>query len=297
MAVAATGFFDGVHLGHASVIGTLVRTARERGDRSLVLTLWPHPRTVLQDDARSLRLLTTLQEKKDLLLGMGVDEVAVLPFTRDFASMSAGAYLDLLKTSYGVSELVLGYDNRLGSDSLLPDALAPLAASKGLGTVVVPASEQGSGAVSSTRIRAALEQGDVGAAAEMLGRPYMLHGVVVAGNRLGRTIGFPTANMQMYEPLKLVPGPGSYLVEVCAPGGKFYGMTNIGVRPTVGRDTAVTVETNIFDFSEDIYGLDISIKFLAAIRKERRFESLDALKVQLDADRQFCLDLISEARR
>ena len=297
MAVAATGFFDGVHLGHASVIGTLVRTARERGDRSLVLTLWPHPRTVLQDDARSLRLLTSLQEKKELLLAMGVDEVAVLPFTRDFASMSAEAYLELLKTSYGVSELVLGYDNRLGCDSLLPDAIAPLAASKGLATVVVPASEQGSAAVSSTRIRTALEQGDVAAAFEMLGRPYMLHGVVVGGNRIGRTIGFPTANMQMYEPLKLVPGPGAYLVEVDTLGGKFYGMTSIGVRPTVGRDTAVTVETHIFDFSEDIYGLDISIKFLAAIRKERRFENLDALKVQLSADRMYCLNLISEVSR
>ena len=147
-------------------------------------------------------------------------------------------------------------------------------------------------AVSSTKIRQSLEEGDVENATSMLGYRYTLEGVVVAGNRLGRTIGFPTANMQLYEPLKLVPGNGVYFVEVETLGQKFYGMCNIGYRPTVGLNNARTIETHILDFDEDIYGLDMDITFISKIRDEIKFDSLDCLRAQLECDRDACLTLI-----
>ncbi len=277
VAVVTTGFFDGVHLGHRHVLETLVSSARERGEEALVVTFWPHPRAVLQQDARDFRLLTSLEEKKALLLGCGVDRVEVIPFTRAFAAMTAAEYLDLLREKYCATLVVMGYDNRIGSDHKTAAELP--------GVVVVD--EVGNDSLSSTKIRRALEDGDVTGAAAMLGRPYALQGVVVAGNRLGRTIGFPTANMQLYEPLKLVPGNGVYAVEVDVLGQKYRGMTNIGTRPTVGG-TSRTIETHILDFDQDIYGLPLEIRFLRRIRSEIHFPSLDALRVQLEKDRLAC---------
>lgn len=292
--IVATGFFDGVHLGHRQVIRQLVETAAARGDESMVLTFWPHPRTVLQDDARSLRLLSTLAEKKALLTELGVDHVEVLPFSREFSRWTAREYLEeVVIGRYGGRAILLGYDNRIGSDGLAPEEIARLAASLGLDVIrpdciVSGRSLAPEGAISSTRIRKELEEGRVEEAAAMLGYPYRLHGVVVAGNRLGRTIGFPTANMQLYEPLKLVPANGVYQVKVETLGQTYTGMCNIGVRPTVGAGNARTIETHILDFNEDIYGLDITISFLRKVRDERRFDSLDDLRAQLERDRAFC---------
>ena len=277
VAVVTTGFFDVVHLGHRHVLETLVSSARERGEEALVVTFWPHPRTVLQQDARDFRLLTSLEEKKALLLSCGVDRVEVIPFTRAFAALTAAEYLDLLREKYGATLVVMGYDNRIGSDHRTAAELP--------GVVVVD--EVGNDSLSSTKIRKELEEGNVTGAAAMLGRPYGLTGVVVAGNRLGRTIGFPTANMQLYEPLKLVPGNGVYAVDVDVLGQKYRGMTNIGTRPTVGGTTR-TIETHILDFDQDIYGLPMEIRFLRRIRSEVRFPSLDALRAQLEKDRIAC---------
>ena len=290
--IATTGFFDGVHLGHRLVIERLVSEAHARGDESLVVTFWPHPRAVLQDGARELRLLTALEEKKALLLGLGVDRVEVVDFTRRFASLTAAEYLrDVLRARFGVTTLLMGYDNRLGSDRLTASSLKPIA--DGMGMELLELSPLSFRAqrrnleISSTQIRAALANGDIASATAMLGYGYSLQGVVVAGNRLGRTIGFPTANMRLYEPLKLVPANGVYAVEVDVLGSRFRGMTNIGVRPTVGG-TVPTIETHILDFNEDIYGLPLRISFLRRIRDEIRFPSLDALKEQLEKDRQAC---------
>ena len=344
MAVVATGFFDGVHLGHRLVTDTLLRAARERGEQSVVVTFWPHPRTVLQKDARELRLLSSLQEKREMLSALGVDRVEVVPFSREFRSMTAEQYLrDFVAGRLGGTAVVLGYDNRMGSDGLQHDAIVTLAQSLGLDVIECPAvsGEWGSenrltpfgpphckqwvppsydaeggtdfqtpthrtpasqtpaaqtpsdSAISSTKIRAALERGEVGAAEAMLGYRYGLHGVVVAGNRLGRTLGYPTANMQLYEPLKLVPANGVYLVAVETLGRHFSGMTNIGVRPTVSGAGARTIETHIFDFDESIYGLDIRVRFVARIREERRFDSLEALKAQLASDEALCRTLLA----
>ena len=305
--IATTGFFDGVHRGHRLVIERLVSLARERGDESLVVTFWPHPRAVLQDGARELRLLTTLEEKKALLAGLGVSRVEVLDFSRSFAALTAEQYLrDVLRDRFGVTTLLVGYDNRLGSDRLTARALAPMADSLGIELIELPPlslqaesldtplsfraepqAESRNLEISSTKIRKFLEDGDISSATSMLGYGYSLQGVVVAGNRLGRTIGFPTANMKLYEPLKLVPGRGVYVVETEVLGKKYRGMTNIGTRPTVGG-SFTTIETHILDFDEDIYGLPLRITFLRRLRDEIHFPSLDALKAQLTLDRDAC---------
>ncbi len=290
--VVATGFFDGVHLGHRLVLEKLVSVARARGEGSEVVTFWPHPRNVLQDDARNLRLLTSLSEKKELISSIGVDKVEVLPFTRSFSRLTTKEYLeDYVKGRFGGKAILLGYDNRIGSDLLSPVEIAEVAERLGLEVIRTESLSSPKGiVVSSTKIREAVASGDVEGAAAMLGYKYSLFGVVVAGNRLGRTIGFPTANMRLYEPLKLLPGNGVYSVEVESLGRKFRGMCNIGTRPTVNAGSDRTVETNIFDFDEDIYGLDLKVTFLRKIRDERRFASLDALKAQLIQDRESCLE-------
>ena len=290
--VIATGFFDGVHLGHRFVIERLVQAARDRGDESMVVTFWPHPRNVLQDDARNLRLLTSLQEKKEILKGLGVDRVEVLPFTKAFSRLTTEEYFkEYVIGRFGGKAVLIGYDNRVGSDMLSPDEIGKVAADAGLDVIKTDSiSVPGGIVVSSTKIREALSSGDVESAAGMLGYEYSLFGVVVAGNHLGRTIGFPTANMRLYEPLKLLPGNGVYSVEVESLGRRFRGMCNIGTRPTVNAGKDTTVETNIFNFDEDIYGLDLKVTFLKKIRDERRFPSLEALKAQLILDRQACLE-------
>lgn len=290
--VVATGFFDGVHLGHRLVLDRLVGEARRRGEESVVVTFWPHPRNVLQDDARNLRLLTTLSEKKEILRRIHVDRVEVLPFTKEFSRLSAREYIsDYIIGRLGGTAVVIGYDNRVGGDRLGPDGFASVAASLGLDVIRADRADTPGGVViSSTKIREALAEGKVETASAMLGYDYSVLGVVVAGNRLGRTIGFPTANIKLYEPLKMLPGNGVYSVEAETLGRRFRGMCNIGVRPTVNAGNDTTVETNIFGFDEDIYGLDLKVTFLRKIRQERRFESLDALKAQLERDKADCMD-------
>ena len=277
VAVVTTGFFDGVHLGHRHVIETVVSCARERGQEAVVVTFWPHPRTVLQQDARDFRILTTLEEKKRMLLECGIDRVEVLPFTRSFASLTAREYLSLLKDKYDASVIVMGFDNRIGCDRL---------SAKQIQNVIV-VDEIGDNTLSSTKIRKELKDGNIAQANAMLGYEYEMTGAVVAGNRLGRTIGFPTANMQLYEPVKLVPGNGVYCVEVEVLGARYRGMCNIGMRPTVGG-VSRTIETHILDFDQDIYGLPITLRFERRIRDERKFNSLEELRKQLEQDRDAC---------
>ena len=312
--VVATGFFDGVHLGHRIVLEQLVKAAAVRGDESMVITFWPHPRNVLQQEARSLRLLTTLEEKRALIRSLGVDHVEVLPFTKDFSRMTTEAYLrDIVCGQFGARTILLGYDNRMGADSLDSDTVARVAADLGLEVIrtgMLPG-EDGMVEVNmayvlgrlevmkrylSTQeyktIRGQINAGDIEGAQRMLGYPYSIKGVVVEGNRVGRSIGFPTANLQLYEPLKLVPGNGVYLVDVRTLGGSFAGMCNIGIRPTLGEGKSRTIETNIFDFEEDIYGLDMELTFISKIRNEKKFDSLDSLSSQLSSDRKVCIDIM-----
>ena len=321
MAVVATGFFDGVHLGHRRVIQTLVSSARAKGEEAIAVTFSQHPRAVLQQDARTLRLLNSPQEKEALLRALGVDRVETLPFDRAFARMTAEEYLrTVLRDRLGATLLVLGYDNRLGSDCLTPDLVQPIAEQLGLEIVVVPPAQAVSAVapenratlgivrggtakrwgpkdvfggelqnclvISSTKIRKALEEGRVEDAERMLGYAYGLRGVVVSGKQLGRTIGFPTANLRLYDPMKLIPARGVYLTEVEVLGSHWWGMTNVGD----------IIETHIFDFDEDIYGLDLEIRFRRWLRPMRPMESLDALKTQLAADEAACRLLVASFR-
>lgn len=285
MAVVATGFFDGVHLGHREVIKTLVSSARKKGEEALVVTFDAHPRTVLQQDAGKLRLLTTPQERERLLLSLGVDRVETIPFSKQFASMDAESYIrNVLMDKFNATSIILGYDNRLGSDMLGVKEIGNLCAELGLKMEeVAPYVMPDGTTVSSTRIRNSLSDGMVDYANDMLGYRYMLTGVVVSGKQIGRTIGFPTANTLPSAPLKLVPERGVYLTEVDVLGGHFYGMTNIGD----------VVETNIFDFDESIYGLELTLRFISRIRDMRTMSGLDDLKSQLSADKSSALQMLN----
>ena len=310
------------------MLSAVVSSARERGEEAVVVTFWPHPRTVLQQDAREFRILTSLEEKKALLAAAGIDRVEVLPFTRKFAAMTALEYLQLLRDKYDASLVVMGYDNRIGSDKLTAEeiCISQAVAPRPLPNFVVrcttqwappsytaegshgpakhisplpvktpdschsersPKDEVEESPISSTKIRNALQVGRVEEANAMLGYRYGLYGAVVAGNQLGRTMGFPTANMQLYEPLKLVPANGVYAVEAEVLGTTYKGMCNIGMRPTVGGASR-TIETHILDFDQDIYGLPLRIRFLRRIRDERKFPSLEALRKQLTLDALNC---------
>ena len=286
MAVVATGFFDGVHAGHRLVLDTLLSEARARGEESVVVTFWPHPRITLQKDALNFRLLTSKSRKDLILKEMGIDRLETVNFSREFSSLSALDYIRMLRDGYGCTELVLGYDTRFGSEQAGPQTIAMLARGEGMDAVITPpvCAPDSDVPISSTLIRAALEEGDTPLAASLLGSPYVIEGVVISGNHLGRTIGFPTANMAIDEPLLLIPCGGVYHSQVTVRGVVYEGMTNIGMRPTVGGTGSLTVETHIFGFDEMIYGERISVGFLERIRDERRFPSLDALRTQLRAD-------------
>ena len=294
MVVAATGFFDGVHAGHRAVLQVLKDTAREEGEESAVVTFWPHPRNVLQQDASTFRLLNTLEEKKELIYRFGIDNVYVVPFTKDFSQLSTTEFMkEYLVDRFHADTLIIGYDHRLGRSSTASrEELAALAATVGLKTRIVEEVHCGDRKVSSTQIRNALAAGEVREAAGMLGYRYSLLGVVVAGNRLGRTMGFPTANMELYEPLKIVPANGVYAVEAEVLGQRHGGICNIGTRPTVGAGNARTIETNIFGFNDDIYGLDLRISFIERIRDEHRFSSMEDLRHQLENDRKIAEALL-----
>lgn len=273
-----------MHIGHRLVIETLVSEARKRGEESLVLTFWPHPRIVLQDDAMGLRLLNTPSEKLALLKGLGIDRVEQLEFTKEFSEMGAEQYLrEVVMERYGGTAVLLGYDNRIGHDSLTPVQTADLASSLGLEVIRAEKVSAVGIAVSSTKIRNALKAGDVETASIYLCYDYCLSGEVVHGKKLGRTIGYPTANLQLDEPLKLVPAVGVYLSQVQVGDRSFYGMTNVGP----------ALETHIFDFDEEIYGETITVSFMKRVRDENNFESLTELQAQLRDDEHYCKKLLS----
>lgn len=286
--VVTVGFFDGVHIGHRRVIQTLL----ERGEDAVAVTFWPHPRVVLQQDAARLNLIDSTAEKTDILHSLGVKDVRVLPFDREFASLTAEQFIrQYLVGELGCTTLVLGSDNRLGCDSRGPLELAPLCRECGIETIIVEPCLMDGIKVSSSRIRSALMDGDVALASRMLGRRFCLDGIVVSGNQIGRKMGFPTANLKLNFPLKVIPANGVYATESIVGGRRYKSMTNIGVRPTVGMGSERVIETNIFDFNEDIYGYELKLEFVARVREEMKFSSLDDLAKQLIIDRHTCRDI------
>ena len=293
--IATTGFFDGVHLGHQAVLSRVVATAAEQGKESAVVTFWPHPRTILQQDAEKVRLLNSLDEKKELFTRLGIQYIHVIPFNTDLAKHTAANFFELyLKQELNVDTLIVGYDHHLGAKAG-NDYAAMKTVGAAMGITVekveaifppgVSSFPIKNNALSSTKIREFLKTGNVQAANDCLGYQYKLQGVVVEGNKLGRMLGFPTANMQLYEPLKQLPADGVYAVTVIVAEQAYQGLMNVGLRPTV-RGTNRIIETHILDFERDIYGQPIEVQLLTHIREERHFDSLEALKQQIKQDKE-----------
>jgi riboflavin kinase/FMN adenylyltransferase len=288
MVVAATGFFDGVHRGHRAVLEQVRQIASSRGKYSAVVTFWPHPRAVLQQDAQKFRLLTTLKEKESIMYSLGIDKVYVLPFDKEFAKQTTAEFFEnYLVKKFNVSVLVAGYDHRVGSDvHQTQSEMFDIARNCGIEPVRVGEFENTEGhvVISSTKIRESLRSGEMERASSMLGYDYSLEGAVVEGKKIGRSMGFPTANMKLYEPLKLLPADGVYAVKVHVVNKSFIGITNIGTRPTVSMNGEKSIETHILDFDEDIYGLPLRVEFVERLREEVKFSSIEMLRQQLCKD-------------
>lgn len=298
---ATVGFFDGVHAGHRSLIAQLREAAAERGLASAVFTFPVHPRRVLQADYRP-QLLDTFEEKLARIGETGVDYCAVLDFTPALARLTAREFIERLAAEWGVSTLVVGYDHRFGRDRA-EGFEAYVAHGRTVGMEVVrgvPYLLEDGTAVSSSRIRALLTECRVEEAARMLTVPYRLRGHVVGGQQIGRTMGFPTANLFVDEPLKVLPGDGVYAVRAWLRGMAYRGMLSIGNRPTIG-DRPTAVEVHLLGFSGDVYGETIEVEFIRHLRNNRRFDSLDALREQLERDRETVaglpIDGVGEAER
>ncbi len=286
-AVVTSGTFDGVHRGHQTILTRLTEIARSSAGESVVLTYWPHPRTVVSNDSQNLRLLSTLEEKTALLDAVGIDHLVVIPFTRSFSELTSEEFIrQVLIEKIGTKKLVIGYDHRFGRDREGGfDYIRAHQAEYGFEVEEIPRQDVEAVGVSSSKIRTALAEGNIATANRFLGRLYSLTGTIVKGQQLGRTIGFPTANMQVDDPVKLIPANGVYAVDIAYKNQTLGGMLNIGLRPTVGG-TFQTIETYIFDFDTDIYGEHLTLKFRAFLRPEQKFPGLPALVAQLKIDEE-----------
>ena len=286
-AVVTSGTFDGVHRGHQTILARLTEVAKASNGESVLITYWPHPRTVVSNDSQNLKLLTTLDEKASLIDQAGVDHLVIIPFTRSFSQLTSEEYINqILIEKIGTKKLVIGYDHRFGRDR--EGGFEYIKAHQheyGFEVEEIPRQDVDAVGVSSSKIRAALNEGNVRTANQFLDRPYSLTGTIVKGRQLGRTIGFPTANMQVDDAAKLIPANGVYAVSVEYGGQTLGGMLNIGFRPTVAG-THQTIETYIFDFDKDIYGEHMTLRFREFLRPEQKFDGLPALVAQLKRDEE-----------
>ena len=286
-AVTTIGTFDGVHFGHQKIINRLCELARSTGGESVILTFFPHPRLIIDPENQDLKMINTIEEKAEILAALGVDHLIITPFTRDFSNMSPSEYIkDVLVDKIGIKQLIVGYDHRFGKDRSggMKDLLA---FSEPYGYQIEEIGEQDVNdvAVSSTKIRESLLNGQVGLAAAYLGYNFSLYGPVIKGDKIGRTIGFPTANIFIEQPYKLIPSDGIYAVTVTADHESYKGMAYIGQRPTINGMTR-NIEVNIFDFNKEIYGQYIKMEFNEFLRHDVKFTGLEALKVQLQQDKE-----------
>lgn len=282
--VLTIGSFDGVHQGHQAILASVVAEARKVGGESIVLTFEPHPRKIIQPD-KPLGLLSSLDSKIEKISQAGIDHIVVVPFSRDFSMMGSKEYVeDFLYNTFKPHTIIIGYDHHFGHNregniailrALLPDQVS-----------VIEIEEQliKDAHVSSTKIRNAVMEGNMQAVTAMLGRPYQIEATVVHGNKIGRTIGYPTANLQPDYSDILVPGIGIYAVLVHIQGQTFKGMMSIGKRPTVTDDGNITIEVNILDFDRDIYGEKLQVIFIAYVRGEEKLDGLEALKAKIASD-------------
>ena len=286
--ILTIGTFDGVHVGHQKIIKALVKEAHNKKLLANVLTFFPHPRMVLQKDAQ-IKLIDTLAEKEDFLRKLGVDTLIIHPFSKEFSRLSALEFTrDILVNQLKISELFIGYDHRFGKNREATVAdLTSFGKTYDFKVNIIPAQDVSAITVSSTKIRTAILDGDFIKVVDFLGRFFQLSGTVTKGQSLGRTINFPTANLLIDSQHKIIPPKGVYLVSIFHHQNQYYGMMNIGTRPTLNGDKQ-TIEVHIFEFDKNIYDSTLTINFIEKIRDEKKFESFDALKKQLIKDKEIC---------
>ncbi|WP_256014425.1 bifunctional riboflavin kinase/FAD synthetase [Desertivirga xinjiangensis] len=313
-AVVTIGTFDGVHFGHSKIISRLTEVARQTGGESVILTFFPHPRMILHPEDSNLKLINTIDEKAELLEKLGVDHLIITPFTRDFSNLSAETYIQqILVDKIGTKKIIIGYDHRFGKDRQGNiEALQLYCKEYDYSVEEIPEQDIHEVKVSSTQIRESLSKGDVETAEDFLGYPFFLTGKVIKGDRLGRQMGFPTANLLIPETYKLIPSDGIYAVHVellskplplpadqpLVPAihhpvsNTYKGMAYIGNRPTINGMTR-NIEVNIFDFDKEIYRQFVRLHFVNFVRDDMRFNNLDELKQQIEKDKQAVLKLLS----
>lgn len=287
-AIVTIGTFDGLHLGHQKIFARLNEISRETDGETVVITFWPHPRKIISSDKSEIKLLSTIQEKKDQIERLGINHLLILPFNREFSELSPKQYIqEILKDRIGTRTLVIGYDHRFGKNregnfNFLKENQKLFQ----LEIVEIPKQEIINSTISSTKVREALAQGNINLANKLLGKRYSISGIVQKGRQLGRTLGFPTANINVDSNDKLIPKNGVYAVNVYIRNKEKLGIMNIGTRPTVNGQGR-SLEVYIFDFNEDIYGEKIKVEFLYFIRDEKKFDSVDSLVEQINKDCEF----------
>lgn len=283
-AIVTSGTFDGVHIGHQKILKRLKEVAQETKGETVVITLHPHPKIVLSNGKTDLKLLVTLDEKIQLLAKQGIHHLVILEFTSDFAQMSPKDFVKGVYQKIGTKRLVIGYDHRFGKNREGGfDYLQMNASQFDFQVEEIPRHDIDSVGISSTKIRNALLAGDIQTANQYLGSPYTFSGEVIHGDKIGRTLGFPTANLKNSEEYKLIPSDGIYAVKIQHQTTKYKGMLYIGTRPTL-EDNTRKIEVNIFDFNQDIYDEELKIEFIDKIRDDAHFASLDEMKEQLKQD-------------
>ncbi len=285
--VATIGIFDGVHLAHQQIIRRLDEVKKQFQTLSTLVTLWPHPRYILNKDATGLQLLSTLEEKLFRLEHSGIDQVLLIPFSIEFAALPFDVFINrVLVEKLRVQHLVVGFNHHFGKDRQGSyESLSQYGLQGGFTTEQLQKIEIDGEGVSSSRIRQYILQGNIEGANQMLGYPYSVSGNVIHGNKLGRALGFPTANIELPEIYKLLPAEGVYAIETSLDGNVFKGMLNIGTRPTVDNRGHKVMEANFFDLEQDLYDKHLTLRFFKRIRAEKKFETLEHLKNQIEKDR------------
>ncbi|MBS1774057.1 MAG: bifunctional riboflavin kinase/FAD synthetase [Bacteroidetes bacterium] len=293
-AVVTIGTFDGVHLGHKVILNEAVKYANKTGGESILLTFEPHPRKLLFPD-KSIQIITPLEQKLELITAAGIQHVIVVPFNKAFSELTAEAYIkDFLVSQVKAKTIIIGYDHRFGNDRQGDiNLLKQYATYYHYNIQEIPAQLIDDAAVSSTKIRKALSEGNITDANTMLGREYSFIGNVVHGTQLGRTIGYPTANMKPIADEQLIPAEGVYAIKAKWNKQELKGMLNIGYRPTVTNEMRLKIEANLFDFNENIYNQTLEIIFIERLRNEEKFPSIDALKEQLAKDKENAMQILN----
>jgi riboflavin kinase/FMN adenylyltransferase len=285
--VLTIGTFDGVHVGHQKIIEKMKEIARKTNGETVIFTFFPHPRMVVNPANHGIQLIQSQEEKFEKLAKLGVDHVIVFPFTKAFSEITAAEFVsDILISKLNIHTIIVGYDHQFGKNR---EGNLTYLENKGkecgFEVIEIPAHEINAVNVSSSKIRHALSEGDIETANHYLNGSFEIWGKVIHGNKLGRSIGFPTANIGVDDSLKIVPGKGVYAVTVSIDGGKaLFGMMNIGVRPTVNQELKETIEVNIFDFKEDIYEKSVRVCLHKRIRNEHKFDGIASLTTQLKQD-------------